>query len=61
MKNVKVIYSCMDNMKSIIDEHNKKITSKDAHIDNEKRCNCRSKDQFPLDNNCLTSCLIYNA
>ena len=31
--NVKVSYSCMDNMQSIINKHNKKVTSIDTSID----------------------------
>ena len=27
----------------------------------QDQCNCRDKDQCPIDNNCLTSCVIYNA
>ena len=61
--NVKVSYSCMDNMKSIINKHNKKVTNadNDTNTDNQVQCNCRNKDQCPLDNKCLTSSIIYNA
>ena len=60
-KYVKVSYSCMDNMKSIINKHNKKVTNADTNTDNQVQCNCRNKDQCPLDNKCLTSNVIYNA
>ena len=61
--NVKVSCSCMDNMKSIINKHNKKVTNadNDTNADNQVQCNCRNKDQCPLDNKCLTSSIIYNA
>ena len=59
--NVKVSYSCMDNMQSIINKHNKKVTSTDTKPNAQDQCNCRDKDQCPIDNNCLTSCVIYNA
>ena len=59
--NVKVSYSCMDNMQSIINKHNKKVTSIDTKPDSQDQCNCRIKDQCPIDNNCLTSGVIYNA
>ena len=61
--NAKVSYSCMDNMKSIINKHNKKVTNadNDTNTDTQVQCNCRNKDQYPLDNKCLTSSVIYNA
>ena len=60
---VTVSYSCMDNMKSIINKHNKKVTNadNDTSTDNQVQCNWRNKDQCPLDNKCLTSSIIYNA
>ena len=33
----------------------------DTNTDNQVQCNCRNKDQCPLDNKCLTSSIIYNA
>ena len=48
-------------MKSIIKKHNKKVTNADTNTDNQVQCNCRNKDQCPLDNKCLTSNVIYNA
>ena len=60
--NVKVSYSCMENMGSIINKHNKKVLSNNNNHDkNESLCNCRSKEQCPLNNNCLSSSIIYNA
>ena len=57
--NVKVSYSCMPNMGSIIKNHNKKILNNNSTSQN--RCNCRKKDQCPLDNNCLITSVIYKA
>ena len=57
--NVKVSYSCMPNMGSIIKNHNKKILSNNSTSQN--RCNCRKKGQCPLDNNCLITSVIYKA
>ena len=53
----------MDNMKSIINKHNKKLTNadNDTNTDNQVQCSCRNKDQCPLNNKCLTSSVIYNA
>ena len=59
--NVKVSYSCMDNMQSMIKKHNKKVASIDTKPNSQDQCNYRDKDQCPIDNNCLTSGVIYNA
>jgi len=60
--NIKVSYSCMENMGAIISKHNKKILSNNDNNDsNDKLCNCRSQRNCPLDNKCLTTSLIYNA
>ena len=50
-------------MKPIINKHTKKVTyaDNDTNTDNQVQCNCRNKDQCPLDNKCLTSSIIYNA
>ena len=68
---IKISYSCMNNTKQIIDNHNKRIltasTQMDntaaaaATIDNNKTCNCRQKNTCPLDGNCLQSSVIYQA
>ena len=55
---VKVSYSCMNNISSILSTHNKNIL-------NPKQtsfgCNCRNKDNCPLDDECLTPNIIYRA
>ena len=48
--NVKVSYSCTNNMTSIIRSHNSEILAKDgAHVESNKSCNCRNEDLCPLD------------
>lgn len=61
--NIKVSYSCMDNMKTIINRHNKKVldAANDDNTSTDEQCNCRNKEQCPLDRKCLTSSVIYNA
>ena len=59
--NIKVSYSCMGNMHAIISKHNKKILYPSSTIPSSKTWNCRIKDHCPLDNNCLSSNIIYNA
>ena len=60
--NVKVSYSCMDNMKKIIDSHNKKVLKSNCQNNRrEKSCNCRSKPSCPLSQNCLVKGTVYKA
>ena len=56
--NVKVSYCCMKNMGAIISSHNKKLLKNDS-----KRfgCNCRIKENCPLDGKCLTPNITYKA
>jgi len=56
---VKLSYSCCPNIKTIINNHNKK--SLNSPVDNQQMCNCRNPNQCPLDNKCLTKSLIYQA
>ena len=48
----------MRRMTSILTSHNKRILA-----ENEKQyeCNCKNKDEFPLENKCLTPRVIYEA
>ena len=55
---VKISYSCMRNISSIIASHNKSILRPKAE---EYDCNCRNKDSCPLQNRCLTAKVIYEA
>ena len=58
--NVKVSYSCMPSINSIITSHNKKVlTNKDESRVNG--CNCRNKDECPLNGNCLDKNVVYQA
>ncbi|XP_057301871.1 uncharacterized protein LOC130636231 [Hydractinia symbiolongicarpus] len=55
--NVKVSYSCTENVKSIINSHNKKVSSK--QIIDTPTCNCRVKRTCPLQGNCRVQSVIY--
>ena len=55
--NVKVSYSCTENVRSIINSHNKKILLKSE--DDDELCNCRNKNTCPLDNKCKITSVIY--
>ena len=57
-------YSCMPDIKSIISSHNKAVLSnfyQSQTQTNDKECNCRKKDQCPLDGKCLTQNVVYQA
>ena len=58
--NVELSYSCMPNMKSVIQEHNSKIME-DPKPTYNKTCSCRQKSDFLLNQNCLSECSVYNA
>ena len=55
---LKVSYSCIKNMSSILTNHNKRILA-----ENEKQyeCNCRNKDEHPLENKYLTPRVIHES
>jgi hypothetical protein len=56
---IKISYSCMPNIKSIINSHNKNILYGKKKL--EKTCNCIIKSLCPLSNQCLTSNIVYQA
>ena len=58
--NVKISYSCLPNLESMIAKHNAKIAYPRL-AQEEKLCNCRKKDECPLDGKCLSSNIIYQA
>ena len=57
---VKISYSCMPNIASIIKAHNKQISTSGTGTD-PITCNCRKKDLCPLQGNCQATNIIYNA
>ena len=58
--NLKVSYSCLPNVSSIIASHNRKILNDETSSDtNHKMCNCRVKNECPLEGKCLEKQLIY--
>ena len=59
--NIKVSYSCTDNLQTIIKKHKWKILETSKKPCTENNCNCRKKNDCPLKNNCLTSSVVYNA
>ena len=59
--NIKVSYSCTDNLQTIIKKHNRKILGTSKTPNTENNCNCKKKNDCPLKNNCLTQSVVYNA
>lgn len=62
---LKLSYSCMPNVKQLIDGHNKAIlkNTETAQLrqDEGKKCNCRKKEECPLNGECLVSEVVYQA
>lgn len=61
---VKVSYSCLPNIESIISGHNRKILLQEQNKSNQipKTCNCNGGPQScPLQANCLQESIIYEA
>ena len=58
--NVKISYSCMQKMTSIIQNHNTNLL-KDPVASTAKECSCRQKSNYPLAEKCLSECLVYQA
>ena len=56
--NVKVSYSCMENVRSIINSHNKKLSTKKVNNE-DPLCKCDTKEECPLDGKCCTESIVY--
>ena len=58
---IKISYSCMPKVSSVIAGHNKKLFRQDNFL-KELGCNCRGgKDTCPLNGKCQTESLVYKA
>ena len=57
---VKISYSCMPNMATLIKSHNKTILNPQQR-NQVAGCNCRTPANCPLDGNCLAGSLTYSA
>jgi uncharacterized protein (UPF0335 family) len=61
---LKISYSCLPNIKSMLDAHNRSIigiNSGNTSDANNRSCNCRRANDCPLDGRCLTKNVIYRA
>ena len=57
--NIKVSYSCMDNMAKLVKKHSDNLLRKNDT--NRQNCNCRTNNTSLLDGKCLSSNIIYSA
>jgi len=57
---IKISYSCMPNISSIISSHNRKVLGQTNNI-TEEGCNCPRRTICPVDGKCLTKSVIYKA
>ena len=57
---IKISYCCTSNIENIIKQHNAKVLNPTKR-DELKPCNCRNKQNCPLDGKCLSTCIIYKA
>ena len=55
----------MPNVKQLIDGHNRAILNNNGiaqpRQDEEKKCNCRKKEECPLNGECLVNEVVYQA
>ena len=58
---IKISYSCITNVKQIIDGHNKTKLSSTNIATEKDLCNCRRKDECPMQNGCLAESIVYQA
>ena len=54
---MKISYCCTQNVGNIIKSHNKKLINSSNH--HEQPCNCRKKEDCPLEGKCRTENIIY--
>ena len=59
-RTIKLSFSVSKNMETIIQDHNKRILSEKPQTKN-KLCNCRDKDNCPVQNKCQEEKVIYKA
>ena len=57
--NMKISYSCVPNMKSRINIHNKTVTKAQPSAQ-ARTCNCINKSKCSLNNKCLSKCSLNN-
>ena len=56
---LKLSYSCMENVETIIKRHNAKVLKSENIPDFDDKCNCRN--DCPMPGNCRAKCIVYKA
>ena len=57
LNKIRSSYSSIENMKNFIKQHNARVLKNQEHSE-ERSCNCRVKDNCPLDGKCLRKCCV---
>ena len=57
LNNLKLSCCCATNVGSIIKQHNSKVLNK-TNDNNNRKCDCKSKPNCPLNGECFTQCLV---
>ena len=52
------LYCCTPNMGNIIKQYNAKVSKEKVAV-NYRQCNCRVKQNCPLNGKCLSRCIVY--
>ena len=61
---LKLSYSCMPNVQRIIKRHNQSVlknSAQPAQDQAERACNCKKKEECPLEGHCLAKGIVYQA
>jgi hypothetical protein len=59
---LKISYSCLPNMKAVLNAHNKKVTNKDDTSKTKAPlCNCEEINKCPVEGRCLLKNVVYKA
>ena len=58
---VKMSYRCTPNLSRKISAHNSKMLNPKVEQEDKKECNCRKKNECPVENKCLQEGVIYQA
>ena len=57
---IKISYCCTSNIGNLIKQHNSNVLMK-GEVNDERPCNCRVKENCPLNGNCLAKNVVYEA
>ena len=58
---VKLSYSCIPNVKAIIEGNSRKLLKNNTNAEEERKCNCPSSTICPLEGECLAKDVVYQA